>query len=88
MHMKNWALEPTGIPGVFPLDPNVIPKFVNQLTKPPVHVAVGTRFDPTTGRNLPLYVVTDSGPIAVANKGAVYPSRREGNIRCRNHLRT
>src|SRR4029450_3781758 len=58
MHMKNWALEPTGIPGVFPLDPTTIPKFVNQLTKPPVHVPVGTRFDPQTGRNLPLYVVT------------------------------
>jgi spore coat protein A len=58
MHMKNWMLEPTGIPGVFPLDPNSIPKWVNQLTKPPVHVAVGTKFDPETHRNLPLYVVT------------------------------
>ena len=59
MHMKNWALEPTGIPGVSPLDPTTIPKFVNQLTKPPVHVAVGTRREPSTGRNLPLYEVTE-----------------------------
>src|SRR5262249_1872838 len=58
MHVKNWALEPTGIPGVFPLDPTTIPKFVNQLTKPPVHVPVGTRREPSTGRNLPLYVIT------------------------------
>src|SRR5215510_7071982 len=58
MHMKNWMLEPTGIPGVFPLDPNSIPKFVSQLTKPPVHVAVSSKFDPDTHRNLPLYVVT------------------------------
>src|SRR5262245_42083732 len=36
MHMKNWALEPTGIEGVTPLDPNTIPKWVNQLTVPPV----------------------------------------------------
>lgn len=53
MHMKNWALEPTGIPGVSPLDPTTIPRFVNQLTKPPVHVAVGTRREPSTGNNLP-----------------------------------
>src|ERR1700730_404834 len=58
MHMKNWALEPTGIPGVFPLNPATIPQFVNQLTKPPVHVPVGTRREPETGRNLPLYKVT------------------------------
>ena len=38
--MKNWTLEPTGIPGVSPLDPTTIPKWVNQLTKPPVHVPV------------------------------------------------
>src|SRR5262249_4359700 len=38
MHMRNWALEPTGKPGVSPLDPNAIPKFVNELTKPPVFV--------------------------------------------------
>ena len=34
MHMKNWALEPTGINGVNPLDPASIPKYVTQLTKP------------------------------------------------------
>src|SRR5215831_6924586 len=38
MHMRNWALEPTGIPGVSPLDPTTIPKFVSELTKPPVFV--------------------------------------------------
>ena len=59
MRMKNWALEPTGIPGVYPLDPRTIPKWVNQLTKPPVHVPVGTRREPSTGRNLPLYEVTE-----------------------------
>ncbi len=58
MHMKNWMLEPTGIAGVSPLDPTTIPQFVNQLTKPPVHVAVGTQHDPQTGKNLPLYSVT------------------------------
>ena len=36
--MRNWALEPTGKPGVSPLDPNAIPKYVNELTKPPVYV--------------------------------------------------
>src|SRR5262249_19002093 len=55
MHMKNWAAIPTGITGGFPLDPNTIPKFRNQLTKPPVHVPVGTQREPSTGRNLPLY---------------------------------
>ena len=57
MHMTNWMLEPTGVPGVFPLDPNTIPKFRQQLDKPPVHVAVGTKREPSTGRNLPLYEV-------------------------------
>ena len=42
MHMRNWALEPTGIPGVSPLDPARIPKFVNELTKPPVFVPDNT----------------------------------------------
>jgi spore coat protein A, manganese oxidase len=56
-HMKNWMLEPTGIPGVLPLDPTTIPQFVNQLTKPPVHVPVGTQREPKTGNNLPLYEV-------------------------------
>jgi spore coat protein A len=59
MHMKNWALEPTGIAGVNPVDPTTIPKYVNQLTKPPVHVPTGTKFDPETGKNLPLYTVTE-----------------------------
>jgi spore coat protein A, manganese oxidase len=58
MHVKNWALQPTGIAGVVPLDPTTIPKFVNQLTKPPVHVPVGTQLDPETGKDLPLYEVT------------------------------
>jgi FtsP/CotA-like multicopper oxidase with cupredoxin domain len=51
MHMKNWMLEPTGIAGVSPLDPTTIPKWVNQLTKPPVHV-------PVAQGNTPLYDVT------------------------------
>ena len=38
MHMRNWSLEPTGIPGVSPLDPTSIPKYVQDLTKPPVFV--------------------------------------------------
>jgi spore coat protein A, manganese oxidase len=59
MHMRNWALEPTGIAGVSPLDPTTIPQFVSQLTKPPVHVPVGTRREPSTGNNLPLYEVTE-----------------------------
>jgi spore coat protein A, manganese oxidase len=52
MHMKNWMLEPTGIPGVSPLDPATIPKWVNQLTKPPVHVPVAQP------GNTPLYDVS------------------------------
>ena len=39
MHMRNWALEPTGVAGVSPLDPLTIPKYVNELTKPPVFVS-------------------------------------------------
>ena len=58
MHMKNWLLEPTGIDGVNPLDPASIPKYVTQLTKPPIHVAVGTKTDPETGKAIPLYEVT------------------------------
>jgi len=38
MHMRNWALEPTGKASVSPLDPASIPKYVNELTKPPVFV--------------------------------------------------
>src|SRR5262249_33151122 len=60
MHVKNWALEPTGISGVFPLDPNTIPKFRNDLIRMPVFVPVGTKREPSTGRNLPLYEVTES----------------------------
>jgi spore coat protein A len=56
-HVKNWMLEPTGIAGVFPLDPTTIPQFVNQLTKPPVHVPIGTQREPKTGNMLPLYEV-------------------------------
>ena len=56
-HMKNWMLQPTGIPGVLPLDPTTIPQFVNQLTKPPVHVPVGMQREPKTGNILPLYEV-------------------------------
>src|SRR5690349_19716719 len=60
MHMKNWALEPTGVAGVFPLDPNAIPKFRNQLIRMPTHVPIGTKREPSTGRNLPLYEVTQA----------------------------
>jgi spore coat protein A, manganese oxidase len=59
-HVKNWMLQPTGITGVGPLDPNTVPKFVNQLTRPPVFVPIGTKFDPTIGRNVPLYEVTEN----------------------------
>src|SRR5258708_2020821 len=36
MHVQNWAKLPTGSSNtaVTPLDPNTIPKFVNQLTRP------------------------------------------------------
>ena len=51
MHMRNWLLEPTGKPGVSPLDPNKIPKFVNELTKEPVFV-------PDNSRGTPHYTVT------------------------------
>jgi spore coat protein A len=40
-----------------PLDPLTIPKYVNRLTKPPVHVAFPT-FDPATRTLVPSYVVT------------------------------
>src|SRR5215831_16900520 len=60
MHVKNWMLQPTGIPGVQPLDPNTVPKFVNQLSKLPVFVPVGTKFDPDLGKNVPLYEVTEN----------------------------
>jgi FtsP/CotA-like multicopper oxidase with cupredoxin domain len=60
MHVKNWMLQPTGMPGVQPLDPNTVPKFVNQLTVPPTFVSSGTKFDPSLGRNVPLYEVTEN----------------------------
>lgn len=60
MHVKNWMLQPTGIPGVQPLDPNTVPKFVNQLSRPPVFVPVGTKFDRSIGRDVPLYEVTEN----------------------------
>jgi len=59
MHMKNWALEPTGVAGVFPLDPNTIPRFKNQLIRMPTFVPIATRREPSTGRFLPLYEVTE-----------------------------
>ncbi len=52
MHVRNWALEPTGVPGVSPLDPTTIPKFVSELTKPPVYVA------DNPGSRIPHYTVT------------------------------
>jgi len=60
MHVKNWMVQPTGIPGVQPLDPNVVPKFVNQLSKPPVFVPIGTKFDSSLGKNIPLYEATEN----------------------------
>src|SRR5499433_1189809 len=61
-HVKNWMTMPTGSTNlsVQPLDPNIVPKFVNQLTRPPVFVPIGTKFDPTLGRNIPLYEVTEN----------------------------
>lgn len=69
MHVKDWALEPTGIAGVFSLNPNTIPKFKQQLDKPPVHVPIGTKREPSTGKFLPLYEVTQ-----VAGFGQVLPA--------------
>src|SRR5215831_20602431 len=60
MHVKNWMLQPTGIQGVQPLDPSSVPKFVNQLSKLPVFVPIGTKFDPALGKNVPLYEVTEN----------------------------
>ncbi len=58
--LKNWAAMPTGSsnPAVTPLDPNTVPKFVNQLTRPATFVPIGTKFDPTIRQNVPLYQVT------------------------------
>jgi len=60
MHVKNWMTQPNGKTGVAPLDPSTVPKFVNQLTKPPVFVSTGTKFDSTIGQRVPLYEVTES----------------------------
>jgi len=60
MHVKNWMLQPTGVPGANPLDPNTVPKFVNQLTVPPVFVPSGSRFEPSLRRNIPIYEVTEN----------------------------
>src|SRR5215831_14642514 len=61
MHVRNWMKTPTGSadPTVTPLDPNTVPKFVNQLTRPATFVPVGTKFDPQLGRSVPLYDVTE-----------------------------
>ena len=75
MHMKNWMLEPTGITGVNPLDPASIPKYVTQLTKPPIHVPIGTQTDPETGKKIPLYEVTEK-VIQAQLLPAGYPTRK------------
>jgi spore coat protein A len=61
MHVKNWMVQPTGIAdsAVTPLDPNTVPKFVNQLTRPPVFVPVGAKFDQSLGKSVALYDVTE-----------------------------
>ncbi len=58
--LKNWATMPTGVSNtaVTPLDPNTVPKFVNQLTRPATFVPIGTKFDRQLGQNVPLYQVT------------------------------
>jgi FtsP/CotA-like multicopper oxidase with cupredoxin domain len=64
-HVKNWATMPTGAASstVTPLDPNTIPKFVNQLTRPATFSTTQTKFDPTIRRNLPLYQVTEQATL-------------------------
>ncbi|HKF23996.1 MAG TPA: multicopper oxidase domain-containing protein [Candidatus Angelobacter sp.] len=61
MHVQHWMTLPTGStnPTVTPLDPNTVPKFVNQLTRPATFVTNQTKFDPQLGRNVPLYDVTE-----------------------------
>src|SRR5262252_10929088 len=59
MHVKNWMTQPNGLSGVPPLDPSTVPKFVNQLTSPPVFVSSGTKFDRTIRQSVPLYEVTE-----------------------------
>jgi len=60
MHVKHWMTQPNGLAGVAPLDPSTVPKFVNQLTRPPVFVPIGTKFDRTIGTRVPLYQVTEN----------------------------
>src|SRR5262245_59384356 len=60
MHVKNWMTQPTGASGVLPLDPSSVPKFVNQLSRPPVFIPIGTKFEKSLGRNVPLYEVTEN----------------------------
>jgi FtsP/CotA-like multicopper oxidase with cupredoxin domain len=66
MHVPDWSKRPTGVAAtnngvqVTPLDPNTIPKFVNQLTRPATFVPSGTKFDRQLGRNVPLYQVTEN----------------------------
>jgi FtsP/CotA-like multicopper oxidase with cupredoxin domain len=67
MHKPDWSKMPTGVAAttnggttVTPLDPNTIPKFVNQLTRPATFVSTGTKFDRTIGKNVPLYQVTEN----------------------------
>jgi FtsP/CotA-like multicopper oxidase with cupredoxin domain len=60
MKMRPWATMPTGVANtnVQPLDPNTVPKFVNQLTRPATFAPIGTQFDRQLGKNVPLYQVT------------------------------
>jgi len=64
MKMRPWATMPTGVAAtnngvpVTPLDPNTVPKFVNQLTRPATFVPIGTKFDRQLGSRVPLYQVT------------------------------
>src|SRR5437764_7895371 len=67
MHVPDWSKMPTGVATtntstttVTPLDPNTIPKFVNQLTRPATFVPSGTKFDRQLGRDIPLYQVTEN----------------------------
>src|SRR5258708_33883979 len=61
MPVQKWSKLPTGSSNraVTPLDPNAIPKFVNQLTRPATFVPSGTKVDPQLGRNVPRYDVTE-----------------------------
>lgn len=54
---SNAIIEQSALSGALPLDPLKIPKFVNRLTKPPVHVPVFT-YDPTAKTTVANYNVT------------------------------